>query len=156
MPGRIEPKPTKGARAGVIDRLVDADPRVTQEPVPFRIVNGQELKESVRREVGWLLNTRCPPGLDRLAHSRSIVNYGVPDLATWSPQSLDDQQELARIFARAISEFEPRLRHIHVRVEDGSAHPRSLRARVEAVLMVGTVMEPVSFSVMLDQCQHGS
>jgi len=153
MPTRSEPTLTKGARATVIDRLVDAEPTITQEPVPLRIVNRQELLESIRREVGWLLNTRCPPGSQRTDNGGSILNYGVPDLASWSPQSIDDQHTIAQVFGRTIREFEPRLHNVLVRIEESPRRPRALQAVVEAELLIGEVMEPVSFPVMLQPTQ---
>ena len=48
------------ARAPLFDRLVDLDPSTQEESRPLRVQSRMELKASVRQEVGWLLNTRCP------------------------------------------------------------------------------------------------
>ena len=56
-----DPKPVEGGRALLFERLTDADPRSPMEEArPFRVHEHQELKESVRRELACLLNTRCP------------------------------------------------------------------------------------------------
>ena len=59
-----EPKPIEGARALLFDRLVDVSPEWDEHE--RRILNRDQLKASVRRELERLLNTRCSIPLHRL------------------------------------------------------------------------------------------
>ena len=66
----------------VLDRLLDDHPEQRQELPKARHQVLRELKQSVRRDLENLLNTRwrCvswPPNLDEL--ELSLVNYGIPD-----------------------------------------------------------------------------
>jgi type VI secretion system protein ImpF len=66
----------------ILDRLLDDDPAIQTEPPTGRAQRLRELKQSVRRDLEWLLNTR-PRGLLGGGKwpelSRSILNYGLPD-----------------------------------------------------------------------------
>lgn len=138
------------ARALLFDRLVDREPHVPTEPQPWRALTRQELYDSVRREVGWLLNTHCPLPAHQLdERERSVINYGMPDFSMFSPHSEADQRRLAHLLMRTIAAFEPRLRQVRVTVEQSMDDRKTLLARVEAVLVVESVVEPITFLVVV-------
>lgn len=140
----------EGARASLVDRLVDRDPRSSQEARPLRILDRRGLKESVRRDLGWLLNTRSPLSASQLEHQgRTVINYGIPDFSAMSAQNPDDHRRLALNIARTIDAFEPRLRQVRVSIEEFRDDEKSLRVRVDAVLAVGSITEPVSFTASM-------
>ena len=67
----------------MLDRLIDHEPEVRRESPRSRNQVLRELKQSVRRDLENLLNTRVrcvplPPELKEL--KQSLVNYGIPDL----------------------------------------------------------------------------
>jgi len=81
-------------RPSVLDRLIDYEPEYSREAPASRVKNLRILKQSVRRDLEWLLNTRAtafvPPELKEVLSS--IAVYGllvffwggiVPALATW-------------------------------------------------------------------------
>ena len=147
-----DPKPVEGGRALLFERLVDSEPRSREEEAqPLRVHDREELKESVRRELARLLNTRSsvPSHLLLGAQERTVLDYGIPDFSSLSAQSGDDQNRLARIIAQAITAFEPRLRDVQVLVERVRANDRALLLRINAVLAVGLFAEPVSFPVLV-------
>ena len=147
-----DPKPVEGGRALLFERLVDSEPRSREEEAqPLRVHDREELKESVRRELARLLNTRSsvPSHLLLGAQERTVLDYGIPDFSSLSAQSGDDQNRLARIIAQAITAFEPRLRDVQVLVERVRANDRALLLRINAVLAVGLLAEPVSFPVLV-------
>lgn len=140
----------EGARASLVERLIDRDPRSSQEARPLRILDRRALRESVRRDLGWLLNTRCPLRAHELeGQERTAINYGVPDFSAMSPQNLDERQRLARNIAHTINAYEPRLKHVRVRVEEFLPDEKSLRVRVDAILSVESIEEPVSFAAAM-------
>src|SRR4029077_11608679 len=97
----LEPKVRAGARILLFDRLVDTEPESQKEVRPLRILDKAGLKESVRRELGRLLNTRCPIPLAPLAE-RTVINYGIPDFSSLSPHSMDDRNRLEQWMREAI------------------------------------------------------
>ena len=104
-----EPGTIEGARALLFDRLVDFYPGVDEEEPPFRILNRAELKASIRRELERLLNTRCSLSLHRVSEEeRTVINYGIPDFSSLSPQNADDHALIGSIIGQTITAFEPR------------------------------------------------
>lgn len=146
-PGIVE-----GARAPIFDRLVDESPKVETEPRPFRTLNRQELRESVRRDLGRLLNTRCPiPPHLLYGRQRSVVDYGAPDFTTFTPQNAQDQTRLGFLLTRTVEAFEPRLHRVRVSISPNHKREQALRATLEAVLVVGSIAEAVSFPIAIQR-----
>jgi type VI secretion system protein ImpF len=138
------------ARAPLFDRLVDHELRQPTESQPRSTLSRAELQASVRQEVEWLLNTRCPiPAHDLDNRARSVVDYGVPDCSLLTPHSQRDHQRLEQLFSHAITAFEPRLRHVRVTVERRSNDHTALVAHIEAVLVVASIREPMAFPVLV-------
>ena len=145
-----DPKPIAGARALLFDRLVDVPEWETNEQ-PLRILNRNQLKASVRRELGRLLNTRCSIPLHRMGEEeRSVVNYGIPDFSSLSPNNADDHALIASIVGQTIAAYEPRLRHVRVEVGPASGAESALWLNINAELTVGVFAEPVSFPITLN------
>ena len=145
-----DPKPISGARALLFDRLINR-PDWEEHEQPLRILNHKQLKASVRRELGRLLNTRCSLPLHQVgAEERSVVNYGIPDFSSLSPHNADDHELIASIVGQTIAAFEPRLRQIRVEVGPVSAAESALWLNISAELAVGMFAEPVSFPVILN------
>ena len=137
--------------APLFDRLVDREPQVPAEPRPLRTLDPRGLRESVRRELERMLNTRSSLPVDRLAEREelTVLEYGIPDLSAFSAANEDDQRLLAGLVARAVAAFEPRLRGVRVAFERLEGGQRSLRLRIDAELMTNEVAEPVSFPTLL-------
>ena len=53
------------------------------------------------------------------------------------------------ILRQAIASFEPRLQQARVTVEENTENERALWARIDAILVVESVKEPVSFPVLI-------
>lgn len=138
-------------RMPLFDRLVDRDPRLRHELRPTRTLDRRGLRESVRRELEQLLNTRCPFPAHRLPiRERTVIDYGVPDFSVFSPRSFDDRARLADLLRRAIEAFEPRLIDVHVSLEPQPGNDLSLLGLIEARLLTDLVPEPVSFETSVD------
>ncbi len=103
----------------LLDRLSDDDRQSARESREQRVLSMRGLRKAVLRDLGWLLNTT---GLDALqaleGHplaARSVLNFGLPDLAGKTASGLD-RTELARRIRQAIWDFEPRIVRDSVRV----------------------------------------
>ncbi len=138
----------------VLDRLLDDDPAVSREPARGRDQVLREIKESVRRDLENLLNTRrrifaWPPELKEL--DRSVVGYGLPDLAAGALGAARASEEYCRVLQTLLRLYEPRFKSVEVRPLAG-AEPldRTLRFRIEALLRVDPAPEPVAFDSTLE------
>ena len=96
----------------LLDRLTDDDPRSQNESRSQRVLGLQQLRESVFRDLAWLLNCgnlESAVDLDDyplVAHS--VLNYGVPELTGYTLSNANVTAiELA--VRQAILDFEPRI-----------------------------------------------
>ena len=137
----------------VLDRLIDERPEETREAPASRQTSLRLLKQSVRRDLEWLLNTRREPDAPSEEASqlaRSLATFGLPDFTSWNVRGGADQETLRKSVEDAVARFEPRLEGVVVTLETVSEVDRTLRFRIEARLRVEPVPEPVTFdSVML-------
>jgi type VI secretion system protein ImpF len=96
----------------LLDRLTDDDPTQRVESRDKRVLSPARLRECVRRDLAWLLNTTHLQALQELedypAVASSVVNYGMRDLSGLSVSSLDIPA-LERMLTLAIARYEPRL-----------------------------------------------
>ena len=144
-----EPKIRSGARVLLFDRLVDTEPESQKEVRPLRILDKKGLKDSIRRELGRLLNTRCPIPLAPSQEERTVINYGIPDFSSLSPHNSEHRSRLESWIREAIVSYEPRLADVKIFVDPPTKEERSLTARIEAKLQLETIREPVAFSVVM-------
>jgi type VI secretion system protein ImpF len=125
----------------LLDRLTDDDPQQALESRDRRVLSPSRLRESVLRDLGFLFNTTNLAAMQDLRHypeaERSVINYGLPDLAGRTSSSID-VPELERVLRQAILDFEPRLvrNTVSVRLVDGDAGGRhnSMAFVIEAEL----------------------
>ena len=138
----------------VLDRLIDLEPENRMENPPSRSQSSRILKNAVRRDLEWLLNTRriCDPpdeGLKEL--NRSTYTYGLPDLSTLTMAATGDRNKLVRQILATINMFEPRLANVRlVLVETPDSAKKDVRLRVEAMLRMDPVPEPISFDTVIE------
>ena len=137
----------------LLDRLLDDEPGVSTEPSRGRTQVLRTLKQSVRRDLQDLLNTRTrclswPPGLKEL--KQSLVNYGLPDFTGADLGSAKDREQFCGLVQAMIRQHEPRFKSVAVRLL-GSAEPldRTLRFRIDAMLRAEPAPEPVVFDSVL-------
>ncbi|MCY7377391.1 MAG: type VI secretion system baseplate subunit TssE, partial [Pyrinomonadaceae bacterium] len=136
----------------VLDRLLDFEPKSSQEAPKSRSKSLRELKQSVRRDLEWLLNTRCyPEDVDEKLEEvlKSVVFFGLPDFTGVSAKSHVEQKRLTLALETAIKYFEPRFIDLKVRLEPVSNIDRTLRFRIEANLDIDPAPEPVVFDTVL-------
>ena len=136
----------------VLDRLLDYEPELSREPVASRAKSLRELKQAVKRDLEWLLNTRqlaeeVPPDLKQVKHSLAV--YGLPDFSNVSTQNPADQKKMLREIEDAIRIFEPRLEGVVVTLEPPRPTERAMRFRIDAHLKVEPAPEPVMFDTVL-------
>jgi len=143
----------------LFDRLIDQNPDVTHDSPKSRGQHLKELRDSVRRDLENLLNTRqrCrswPEGCDELG--LSLVNYGIPDFTGADLASADRRDEFRATIEQVIRDFEPRFVTVRVSMLD-NAEPtdRTLRFRIEALIYADPAPEPLVFDSYLDPASRG-
>lgn len=138
--------PQERLQPSLLDRLRDDAPQRVSEPLGQWVLSTEQLRASVQRDLEWLFN--CPNLEDVEDFSRfplarrSVVNYGVPDLAG-KVLSSTNVIELQRQIREAILTYEPRLMPDSLRITI-VAHPdgmgaNALQFRIEARLWANPI-----------------
>ncbi len=111
--------PTERLQPSLLDRLTDDEPEKQVEARDRRVLSLPRLRESVLRDLGWLLNTCHLAQTEDLEEypqvQSSVLNYGVPDYAG-STMSGADLVRLERALRQAILDFEPRILRNSLRI----------------------------------------
>lgn len=142
------------ARPSVIDRLIDHDPRLAGDPGISLNESIRRYKDSVLRDLEWLLNTRrtvieVPDECGEL--TRSTFTFGLPDISSISGDSDVNRRQLLRDVEECIRTFEPRLTGVHVSpVEEMEGAHRRVRFVIEGLLRMEPNPERVLFDTVLD------
>jgi type VI secretion system protein ImpF len=136
----------------ILDRLIDYEPKSSQEAPKSRSNSLKELKQSVQRDLEWLLNTRVlVADVDERLEEvhKSVAMYGLPDFTGVSAKSHLEQKRMTQAMRQAIKNFEPRFLDLRVTLEPISTTDKSLRFRIEANLNVEPTPEPIAFDTVL-------
>lgn len=137
------------------DRLTNPD-LIRGDEVGVSIAGEVErIKNEVRRDLEWLLNSRRTPGdpPGSMSHlARSLMTYGLPDITSMSLGDSDSRSRLTHLLESVIRDFEPRLSNVRVIFEPHKQKEKlgSLHYRIEAILRVDPAPEPVVFDTVLE------
>jgi type VI secretion system protein ImpF len=136
----------------VLDRLIDLEPRMSSEPANSNYGSLDDVKNAVRRDLEWLLNTRqMVTGLtgELQELKKSVVKYGIPDLTGVNIENKSESSSLRSRIEDAIRTFEPRFLDVTVTMEPISRTDKQIRLRIDARLDVDPVPEPMVFDTVL-------
>lgn len=163
---RVDKK--KKLRPSILDRLFDNDPLNAVEVDTDQHQKLKDLRGSVRRDLENLLNTRyrvIEPDDDYLEVKNSLLNYGLPDLATVNISDKEKRNEFIEHMQTVLIDFEPRFKSVKVRyMENSDSLDRTLRFRIDAVLyadpspevvIFDSILEPVTRTVNVEETGHG-
>ncbi len=142
-------------RLPLFDRLLQGDSIETDRNADNAM---RELRESVRRDLEMLLNTRpvgdLPMAMDELA--TSVLSYGLPELQNQNLATPAQQEGFRKKLETVIRRFEPRFRELSVELVSGdSTLDRTLRFRMRAVLQADTTSEEVVYDTVVDPATGG-
>jgi type VI secretion system protein ImpF len=115
----------------LLDRLTDEEPGSTKESREKRVLSVRRLRESVKRDLAWLMNTGNLGDVQDLSDyplvAESVLNYGMPDLTgKWVAGA--DTEAIARAVREAILRYEPRILRNTLRVNASASDKMSSRA----------------------------
>jgi len=137
----------------LFERLADNDPRVPRDAQPLRMMNADELKESVARDLEALLNCRCAAPSDMLdpypETRQSLCSYGMRDFVGLSLANPADRNHICRSLERTIAVHERRLQQVQVSLSLESGAVNRLKFAINAMLIVHPSTEPVHFDALL-------
>jgi type VI secretion system protein ImpF len=141
-------------RLSLLDRLIDEAPDLPFDPPRSRQDQLRSIRESFRRDVEVILNTRrlcrSPPAALRAVKS-ALPYCGVPDLVGMSLATQHERLELLRSLEETIRLFEPRFRSVELSLIAGRDQlDRVLRIRIEAVTQLEPSSGPIVFETALD------
>lgn len=133
--------PKERLQPSLLDRLTDDERNTAVESREKRVLSLSQLRQSVLRDLAWLLNTEhlstsmsfedCPIA------EKSVVNFGVPPLTGSTATGLDIRTLKQRI-TEVIKTYEPRLLpdsvKVEVRVSERAMSSNALKFEVEADL----------------------
>lgn len=136
---------TYNGRLLLFERLRDDDLTVPYEPKPRMMATVEELRESVRRELQWLLNTRAP----RIGDPLRAPRYGIPEFSHLSVSIAEEREDLCSTIVRAIEYHETRLKNVSVELLDFDNVERAARLSLRAVLKSDQDGEPILFDLVV-------
>lgn len=158
----------RNLRESILDQLFDDEPELSVDSEKSRQRKLKELRNSVRRDLESLLNSRCrimtpPEELDEV--QVSLLNYGLPDLATINMLDVVKKKEFTRNVEYIIRTFEPRFKTVKVsHLDNTHKTDRTVRFRIDAVMyadpapevvVFDSVLEPVLRTVTVEESAHG-
>lgn len=108
----IDSVATARLQPSLLDRLTDNEPHSRVESTDKRFMTRAHLRESVLRDLAWLLNTGNAEADEELQHypqvMHSVVNYGMRPLSGLRVSEID-WTVLEQNLRRAVLDFEPRI-----------------------------------------------
>jgi type VI secretion system protein ImpF len=138
----------------LLDRLIDEEPKSSQEAPMSRAESLRRLRAAVRRDLEWLLNVRQPvqlPPEGAVELEKSVYCFGLPDICSMNLISIRNRNGLARLMESVIAQFEPRL--ISPKVSLVPSAPGALpqlHFAIEGLLAIDPMPEHVSFDTVLE------
>lgn len=163
---RVDKK--KKLRPSILDRLFDDEPDTQNEIDQGQHQKLKQLRRSVRRDLESLMNARfrvMEPGEEYQELESSLLNYGLPDLATINITDLEKRKEFTTQMEKLLKKFEPRFKKVNVSYLDNKDNTdRTLRFRIDAtlyadpspeVVVFDSVLEPVTRSISIEEPGHG-
>ena len=138
----------------LLDRLADDAPERKVESRQQRVLSFSRLRQSVIRDLQWLLNAGCLETSQDLSHwpqvKQSVLNYGIPDF-TGTTAGSTDCAALERLLRQAILDFEPRIlkQSLKVRAKATGEH-NTIVFEIEGELWAQPLPERLYLKTILD------
>ena len=160
MPRRImaELSTRDRLQPSLLDRLTDYEPEVKHETRERRALSIRALRQSVQRDLAWLLNANGLSSVQDVSGypyvSTSVLNYGFPDIAGKTASGVDPAK-LEKHVRDAIWAFEPRIlretvRVTAIQVEETTAQHNTVSFLIEGDLWAQPYPERLYFRTELD------
>lgn len=142
----------------LLDRLTDFEPEAKQESRERRVLSMRALRQSVQRDLAWLLNANGLESVQALSGyayvATSVINFGIPDITGKTASGVDPAQ-LERLIRDVIRTFEPRILRDSVQVtaiqvEETTGRHNTVSFLIEGDLWAQPYPERLYFRTELD------
>lgn len=144
----------KGFSPGFMDKLFWPVPSASSMSVAYPRFSIEQLKEAVAKDLEHLLNTRRVFSGEWMEAypevKRSLLTYGLHDVASASLASADDCAFICQALQEAISIHEPRLTQVRASLASNARQVNRLNFSIQALLEVEAMAEPVNFDAVLN------
>ncbi len=149
-----EPKPKRGSKPPLFDRLIDISPENKNEHPKRVFLNRAQVVDSIVTEVARLLNTRLSATAKIYSRYRDQDYglglpwmYGIPDFTSMDPADKSQWWRTANLFENAISYFEPRLKSVKVSIDHFDGQNQRLYVSIRGQVIMKEFQQPVAFGV---------
>jgi type VI secretion system protein ImpF len=132
----------------LMDRLANLD-----EWPSTRFASMRMYRDTLKRELEWLLNTRQPPIVELDGYtqaSNSVINYGLPDIHSFDGSAGREREALTNALLRTLRTFEPRIKDPQVFLVRSDTTNRSLRFHIEGRISFENMEEEIKFDTVLE------
>jgi type VI secretion system protein ImpF len=149
--------PSEKLQPCLLDRLTDDEPQKEQESRTQRIMSMSRYRQSVLRDLAWLLNTNShieQDGLDEFEEvPSSVLNFGVQSITGFSATSID-VDDIRYNLIEALKRFEPRIMansiSIVVTLDPEEMSNRSIRFEIRGDLWAQPIPEALFIQTEID------
>jgi type VI secretion system protein ImpF len=132
----------------LIDRLIDVDDWPTTRSNSMRMY-----RDSLKRDVELLLNTRRPPISNIESYpksSASVIHFGLTDINAFTGSAERDENALLLAILQSLREFEPRIQSPRVSLIRNDTAARHLRFHIDGRIQFDNVPEDITFDTVLE------
>ena len=141
----------------LLDRLTDERPKEREESRHQRAGNVTSLRESVLRDLEWLMNTINLESVESLEAypelRNTVINYGMPALSG-TTLNLADRDSIKALIKAAIETFEPRILKNTLRVslieDENLSNPHAIAFQIEGTMWGRPMPEALFLRTELD------
>jgi type VI secretion system protein ImpF len=132
----------------ILDRLMEVEewPSTRSQSTRF-------FRDSLKRDLEWLLNTRQPPDMQIGSYpgaKASVINFGLPDISALGLSNTSDHRTLRIAIETCLRNYEPRLMDVRVTIEGSDTVDRRLRFHIEGNMKLDPAPEEISFDTVLE------
>jgi type VI secretion system protein ImpF len=132
----------------LIDRLIDVDDWPTTRSNSMRMY-----RDSLKRDVESLLNTRRPPISNLQGYPKaaaSVIHFGLTDINAFTGSAERDENALLLAILQSLREFEPRIQSPRVSLIRNDTAARHLRFHIDGRIQFDNVPEDITFDTVLE------
>lgn len=138
----------RGTSVPLFDRLASGEGR---DAAGAFLLLPEHLEASIARELSRLFNTRSRLAPSQMSRSTgTVIDYGIPDFSALSPRHGEDRELIEKALVQAIGFYEPRMRHVAVKVETVAGRGDVAVATVSGDVVIGLKPQRVSFALHLN------
>ena len=144
--------------APLFDRLTDNEPDVPSEPRPFRSLTVPQLKDSIKKEVSTILNTRecrIPFGIRAIRDEEElpsdILEYGLPDFSKFDATNSTGRNQITKHIENILPIYEPRLDQVKAEVLQYDKKNQTLTVSITGHITVIPLPERFTFPVKIEK-----